>query len=1058
MIKNVNEIKGANLLDIVSRYVELKKEGSHYSGLCPFHEEKTPSFKLDTNKQLYHCFGCQEGGNNPVQFLMDKEQLSFVEAAEEVARLSNIKVEYVSNSNRAQYLATNKIKQDQKKRLWETMSSVKNWYSSQLEEALEALQITDDDYIINCAGRTYQYRTLKTFQISYATADNQLAKNKANFDQEALKELSVLKPSDSGLYDFFRDRLLFPITDHRGQVLAFGGRKPQNDTNKKNPKYLNSPESPIYKKSNVLYGIHQAKGSIHRQDHVWLVEGYTDVLTLHENDIKNVVATCGTALSEGQIALLKRYSKNVYILRDGDSAGLAAAQKDVDILIKNGCYPKIAILDQGDDPDSFLRKHKSTGFAYFVEEKLEDALIWRIMQEWDEKTPIKKESAFKLAGELIAHIESESLRSTYIKELCSKKRMGPVLKILKDHINYYQETLFKPNQSQLTQAQQKDVINFGIYSTQNRYYVANTINIEGIQISNFTIDPIYLIIGAHDSQRLIKIENEYGRSAILNIPAASFTTLNEFKKEVERMGNYLFTGKTTDFDRIKSKIYANTPECFPLNIMGWNKKGFYVWGNGISHKGQFTPIDENGIIEFEDTRYFLPAFSKMQDYIHSDDMEEQFEFEKKFCYHMKPKSIDFKSWVTQMIDVHGWNGAMGVAFAISSLFRDIIFPKFNFFPLLNCFGPSGSGKSFFARSLMALFGQSNRHDPFNLASGTPVAFKRKLAQAINAVVFFDEYSNSIDFRRVEALKGSYDGAGHEKGIKSNDHRTITTKIRSAIILAGQQQPTQDIALFKRVIALNFSSSRNSLEAQIKAKKLKEIEESGQLTQLTQYLLTMRDQIDQHFSGEFEVLRARFYRMLKSDGHEVEDRIINNHLIPLTIMYMINARLEAGINIVQFEEWCYNNVIQQSESIFSEDELSIFWRILEYLHDKGINDSKSGIHHYQDLIVEEKAHERYQNEADKKDRKDSLLKTYEQKTTLLYIRFSRIHPEYQDRHQKQRGKAGLDLQALQYYLRASAAYEGQKRAKKFGDKAYSCYVFKMEELAIELPLSIINKEV
>lgn len=1057
MIKNVEEIKGADLVSVIGQYVELKKEGNNYSGLCPFHEEKTPSFKVDPKKGIYHCFGCDQGGNNPVQFLMDKQQLTFIEAIEEVARISNIKVEYVRSSSRQSFLAANKEKQDKKKALWAAIDRVEELYRMEFEEGLRLIDMTADDSLISCAGRPYRLSTIKKFKISYALPGNFILKSK-EIDQALLTEINVLSINDKGdPYDFFRDRLLFPITDHRGQVIGFGGRKPIKDNNKKNPKYLNSKESLIYRKNEVLFGIHQAKGAIHRQDFTWLTEGYTDVVTLYEYGHHNTVCTCGTALNDGQIELLSRFSKNVHILRDGDKAGYKAAKRDVELLIKKGMYPKVGILPPGEDPDSFIRKHNKEGFDFWAEENLEDGLIWRVMQEWDDKSPMKKEESYRLAGELLAYIDSESLRSTYVKELCLKKNMGPVLKILKDHIKDNQERLFSNDDSHLTQKQQKDVINFGIYTDNNRYFLASNIYAAGSQISNFTIDPIYLIIGASESQRLVKIENEYGRSTVLNVPAGSFTTLSKFKEEVERMGNYLFTGKSTDFDRIKSKIYANTPDCFPLNTMGWNKKGFFVWGNGISIDGKFQGIDENGIVVHDDIRYFLPAYSKMQQYIQGDDNEEQFEFEKKFRFYESPACIDFKTWSSKMVEVHGMNGAMGVAFSIAALYRDIIFPKFNFFPLLNCFGPSGSGKSFFARSVMALFGQSNKHDPFNLASGTPVAFKRKLAQAVNACVFFDEYSNSIDFRRVEALKGSYDGAGHEKGVKSNDNRTITTKIRSAIVLAGQQQPTQDIALFKRVVSLNFSSGNNDLEKQIKAKKLKEIEETGQLTQLTQHLMLYRDHIDNNFSGEFEVLRARFYRMLKSDGHSVEDRIVNNHLIPLTIMYMINGRVEAGFNLEKFEEWCYNNIIQQSESIFSEDEMSIFWRIIEYLHDKGLNDHKSGIHHYQDIIIEQKSEEKYQNEANKKDRKDSRHVVYEENKTLVYIRFSRIHPEYQDRHQKQRGKAGLDLQALQYYLRSTPAYEGQKRIKKFGEKVYSCYVFDLSELPIELPLSIISKD-
>ena len=323
----------------------------------------------------------------------------------------------------------------------------------------------------------------------------------------------------------------------------------------------------------------------------------------------------------------------------------------------------------------------------------------------------------------------------------------------------------------------------------------------------------------------------------------------------------------------------------------------------------------------------------------------------------------------------------------------------------------------------------------------------------NAIIWFDEYSNDVDFRRVEALKGAYDGAGHERGIASQDNRTKTTKVKSAIVLSGQQQPTKDIALFKRVISLTCKNGRNTLEQQIRAKDLKSLEETGQLTQITQYLVQYRDLVVDKFSETFEKMRVAFNKELEEKELFIEDRIINNHLIPVSVVFILYKELDFGFGIEDFLRDTVQNIIEQSDAIYNEDELSIFWRIIEYLHDIGLKDPRQGIHHKLDILIQEQTSETFQNELNKKERKDTIKKTYDVQKKLMYIRFSKIHPLYQERHQRQRGKNGLDLGALQYYLRASPAYQGQKRSKKFGDKSYSCYVFDLDQLSVELPLTI-----
>lgn len=1051
MIKNAELIKGSvSAYEIIKDHVKLSRRGASYVGLCPFHAEKTPSFHVSESRNTYKCFGCGAGGDG-IQFLIDYKGMDYPEALEAIARIGKVSIEYDTNVNREEYTRQSQEARERKEALKACMLQVQAWY---FHNTWAHIALSKCD-LVEFAGRQYTWEIIEEWGLCYADTGNIILNSKdTGWKAETLHHIGILRYSKDGSaqYDTFRERFLFPITDHLGNVLAFGGRKHTDDTKKSNPKYVNSPETDIYDKSQVLYGLSQNRKHIRQANTALLVEGYTDVVSLAQAGVRTAVATCGTALTGQQCKLLKRFADEVVLLRDGDDAGLKACMRDVETCIEAGLAVKIALMPDGEDPDSFIRKEKKKGFDFFLEEGTQDGLIWRVMLEWHASDIFKQEKAFNLAGQLISYLASTTLRENYIRELTKKPRMGSVRKQLQDRISHYDEKRLGKSIN-LSDTQERSVIEYGLYEKSNRYFVCNNADTEGFAISNFIIRPIMLIIGATASQRLVEIKNEYSKSYIINADAATFTSLTEFKRETERMGNFLFTGKPEYYDRVKAKVYAESKDCFPITVMGWHREGFFTWGNGISLAGRFKEVDEYGVVEHDGTRYFLPAFSRLQEKIKSDDVDEEFQFEKKFCFYADPDCITFEEWSKRMVDVHEWNGAMAVGFACAALFRDIIFQKFQFFPHLNMFGPSGSGKTFLARSLMALFGKSNHHDPFNMASGTPIAFKRRLAQVSNAIIWFDEYSNDIDFRRVEALKGAYDGAGHERGVASQDNRTKTTKVKSGLMLSGQQQPTKDIALFKRVISLNCHSQKNTLERQQRAKALKSIEETGQLSQITQYLIQYRALVEANFSSSFEALRVTFNRKLEMDGRMVEDRIVNNHLIPVAVIDVLKQEVELGFQYNDFLEWTYHNIIEQSNAIFSEDELSIFWRILEYLHSKGQADPKQGIHHNADLVVEERIYETFQNELNSKEKKDSIEKRYAEKRVLVYIRFAKIHPEYQERHQRQRNKNGLDLGALQYYLRGSTAYEGKKRAKKFGDKAYSCYVFNLDELPIELPLTV-----
>ena len=404
--KTIDEIlAAANVEDVINDYVNLKRRGANLIGLCPFHNEKTPSFTVSPSKNLYKCFGCGRGGG-AVSFIMEHEQFSYPEALRHLAKKYNIHIEEEAKSEEA-------IEEQQKKDsllLINEMAS--KYFSYQLTDTEEGRSIGLSYY----KHRGLNLKTIETFGLGYSSKNSkgltEYAERKG-YNRELLQELGLI--SQSG-YDFFRERVIFPFHNLSGKVIGFGGRILKD--NVKAPKYLNSPESNIYNKRKTLYGLYQARSEIRKADQCLLVEGYTDVLSLHQSEIKNVVASSGTSLTEEQVRLIKRFTSNVTVLYDGDFAGQKAALRGLDIFLQQGMNVKVAMLPEGHDPDSYVTEIGSTEFSSFVHREGHDFILMlaRNIQEEYARDPIQKSVQVKDLTKSIAMITDQIKRSIYVKE------------------------------------------------------------------------------------------------------------------------------------------------------------------------------------------------------------------------------------------------------------------------------------------------------------------------------------------------------------------------------------------------------------------------------------------------------------------------------------------------------------------------------------------------------------------------------------------------------------------------------------------------------------------
>ncbi|HEX2922329.1 MAG TPA: DNA primase [Bacteroidales bacterium] len=403
-------LDAAEIIDVVSEFVQLKKRGVNYLGLCPFHNEKTPSFTVSPSKEIFKCFGCGKVGNS-VNFIMEHEHLSYPEALKYLAKKYHIEIH-------EKELTKEEIEKQNER---ESLLVLSSYASRQFTENLFS---SDEGMTVGLGyfkERGFRHDTLKKFEVGYSFEKRDSFSKKAvddGYNPDFLVKTGLSIQHDDKLFDRFSGRVMFPIHSLSGQVLGFGGRILKKDV--KTAKYLNSPESEIYHKSRILYGMYQARKTITQEDKCFMVEGYTDVMSMHEAGITNVVASSGTSLTQEQVRLVKRFTPNMTILYDGDAAGIKASIRGIDLVLEEGMNVKIVLLPDGEDPDSYSKKVSNEEFQKYIKENETDFIRFKTRLLLDEagSDPVKKANLIRDVVKSIAVIPDSITRTIYIKE-CS---------------------------------------------------------------------------------------------------------------------------------------------------------------------------------------------------------------------------------------------------------------------------------------------------------------------------------------------------------------------------------------------------------------------------------------------------------------------------------------------------------------------------------------------------------------------------------------------------------------------------------------------------------------
>lgn len=402
----------ARVEEVVGDFVTLKKRGANMIGLCPFHNEKTPSFTVSPAKGIYKCFGCGQAGN-PVRFVMEHEHYSYPEALRYLAGKYNIELEETGGGDKEEMQA----ERNQRESLYIANTFAQKYFTQTLLEHEEGRSVGLSYF----KERGFNEDIVEKFQLGYALEEPDglyKAATEAGYQKEVLQQAGLIKEYGGKVMDFFRSRVQFTIHNFSGKVVGFGGRTLKSD--KKIPKYINTAESEIYNKSKILYGAFFAKTDIRKQDECLLVEGYTDVISLHQAGIENVVASSGTSLTVEQVRQIKRLTPNITILYDGDAAGLKAAMRGIDLILEEDMNVKVVVLPDGEDPDSYVRSLGGSEFRAYMKDKAKDFIFFKtqLLLQDSQHDPVKKSEAVKDIVKSISLIPDTIKRSLYVRE-CS---------------------------------------------------------------------------------------------------------------------------------------------------------------------------------------------------------------------------------------------------------------------------------------------------------------------------------------------------------------------------------------------------------------------------------------------------------------------------------------------------------------------------------------------------------------------------------------------------------------------------------------------------------------
>ncbi|MCF8465124.1 MAG: DNA primase [Flavobacteriales bacterium] len=1006
----IDDVNALHLDKVIGRYIELKQKGTSWTALCPFHTEATASFSVTPSKGIFKCFGCGAAGNNPISFVMKKEGLDFPNAVEKLAKDNGIVIKYADKEKAIANIA----KAQKRLELTELSALARDHWQANLTEAdpsilrwgIETMQHWDIGFAKN------EYQDL--FQVLKEKSPDSLA-------------LGLLKEKNGRVYDGYRGRLMFPIYNENAQLVGFTGRSVVDD--KKIPKYINSPESELYDKGALLYGLHHAAEGIHKLGKALVVEGTGDVISLHRVGATNAVAPCGTALTDEQLKLLGRYCKEITLMYDGDAAGTKAMHKNAVRAIELGFTVHVVVLPEGEDPDTILSGFKTLPYTKdraIIEVFKDDTIDYiHYLSTVLEREDLRlRSNQLELICKLLAYNPKDLERSAMLVRVLavSGEKSQKLTKAVNEARRLLErqkpENLIFGNahiESQYTMPDdvgctfndvKEEVLKYCFFSDRNRIFVrkGDEGNYTFRKVSNFSIRIIQHMNDEKFPKRLIQIINVHGDKRTFDTSTDNFVTELAFKKMIEGHGNFTWSGSGNDFNWLMRKMKDDMGTGRMITILGQQPENIWVFNNAVIVDNEVIYLDEHGCFEHKNESYYVPSGNSIY-----DRTESKFSAQKRAEFIKNPYS--FREVALQIKQVHRNHSINALLFTVASCFSDLIYERTSFFPLLFLYGEAGSGKDNLIEACQSFFGKPQSAMTITGKANTDKAKVRKFAQFINFVGHMTEYVPGND-DTDQMLKSFYDRVGYERGNIDSAVGTDSIPVNMSVTFTGNDYPVND-ALITRFIGEEMNDTEFSQAQKDEYEKLKDMTLHG-YSSLMVDILKHRPRFAEDFRKEIKAVGKELASELTHLN--LADRMIQNAAVLGAVYKITHAQLKYPFTWEEFKENLKNVYERQSNKRSTGSVVAHWWECII----AAIKDKNAPIRELREFSVSG----------------DELV-----------IHFSSVYARYLEKHYQIFREKGLSKSVLLDKLKKTDAFTKAKNSHKFGERQSSGFVFQLEKTGV-----------
>lgn len=863
-------LQEVNIINVIQKYCpDLARKGSSYFCKSPFTKEKTASFCVREQTQTFKDFSSGKSGN-AITFIMEHEGVTYPEAIHILAGFANKEVEYEKNTNSEAWIE----KKEKLKKLQKFIDELHLLFVQNLKELDKSHPAW-----LEIQKRGYSEELVNEWELGYSPGNkfifNFFKKNNAVEDG---KKLGLI---NDNLNDTLWNRLTYPVFNKLGKLTGFASRDLSGS--EKTAKWMNPSENELYNKYQILYGHNRAAKTMASSGKVWIVEGYNDVIAWQTNEIYNTVGTCGTALTEGQMRLLKNNgAETVIMCFDSDKAGIKATLRTIPLLIRFGFTVEVCSLPEGVDPDEYTRNFQSE----IRENGLENTLPPTVngfklyMDHHLQGDEIDRAKGARVVAETISFVEDPFLKDLYtewlvkeakvklntIKKLINEKESEQLSEKLSGDYMYH----MPKGTAHLLEELRPIISQYQLFIANNQIYIQDTFEppYQFRSISNFSIEILQHMSEDKFPIKLISVTNVKGESRVFDAPASCMTAPMEFNKILANQGNYKFKGNRNDLDKLTDYLYDKMGVGRKVDVLGWNPEGFYCTNNTVIVPAEPNlPIDSNGIFRFKGTTFYVPSANEIY-----RNNPYKFATQKKIV--ITGATVPMEEYLAQMLKVHREYAIIGMLFAFASAHQDLIIRYTTGFPILFLYGPPSTGKDQLFSCIKRMFGL-NESDFVNLENkqSTGKAKIRIFAELSNMVVHLSEYTNG-NGETDGLIKGLWDRGGYKFGTLDSNVSTDTVPILSSALMTGNESPTND-AVLTRILYGEMDKNQFTEQEKQEFSKLNEMTRSG-ITEYIQRIVWHRPLFEKYFEDKYKMYKNKLTEYPEFEG--VIDRILTNFSI------------------------------------------------------------------------------------------------------------------------------------------------------------------------------------